>query len=186
MKMKCCSDTNFNKGFTLLELLIVVVLISIVFSIGGMVFINNLKSFSDFNIGLAEKSLEIGFVNQLSSQMFSKYEGKPTNFVLTNSSLSFYTYYPVIFDGLVRAEYTFEKDENGIVTVKYEEFPYVDGKLGTSGLKEIFIGKYNNISIEVLQNGVWEKIYKHKKFPQIVKLKINSFTYYITVNAQEN
>ncbi len=186
MTMKYCSDTTFNRGFTLLELLIVIVLVSIVFGIGGMVFINNIKSFFDFNIKLTEKSLEIGLVNQLSSQLFSKYEGKPINFVLTNSSLSFYTYYPVIFDGLVRAEYIFEKDDNGTITVKYEEFPYVDGKLGTSGLKKIFIGRYNDINIEILQNNIWEKIYKHKNFPQIIKMKINDSTYYITVNVQEN
>ncbi|RMA93167.1 prepilin-type N-terminal cleavage/methylation domain-containing protein [Hydrogenothermus marinus] len=128
----------FNKkAFTLLELLIVIVLVMIVFSIGGAVFINNIKSLIFFSSDLTKESHQIGFINQLTSQLYSKYEKRDINIKIDENRISFYTGYPIFYEGFVRAEYIIEKDENNnFKKVYYEEFPYIDGNLGFEGLKK--------------------------------------------------
>ncbi|EDP73125.1 hypothetical protein HG1285_10797 [Hydrogenivirga sp. 128-5-R1-1] len=65
-----------DKGFTLLELLIVITLIAIVFSIGGFVFINNIKSMFSFSSELNNSTVQLSFINQLTAQLFFKIRKK--------------------------------------------------------------------------------------------------------------
>ncbi|MBK3332297.1 prepilin-type N-terminal cleavage/methylation domain-containing protein [Persephonella atlantica] len=183
--MKYFSDTNFKTGFTLLELLIVVTLIAVVFTVAGMVFVNNLKSFSLLSSSLNENAIKLGFINQLTSQLFSKYEGRTINFLATKDGISFYTYYPVIYEGVVRAEYRFNKEEDGAITVIYEEFPYPDNKLGHAGLKKVFIGRFRQVEIEFLENNSWKTGYKSKNFPEVIKVDFGDAVHYITVNVKD-
>jgi len=173
-----------NKGFTLLELLIVIVLISIVFATSGFVFINNIKSLIYFSSDLNDESSQIGFINQITAQLYSKYEKRNENIKIDEDRISFYTGYPIFYEGFVRAEYVIEKEENTeYKKVYYEEFPYIDGNLGFEGLKRMFIGKFKDIKISVYEDGRWYVNYRNKKFPKIIKIQLNGNEFYITVNG---
>ncbi len=174
-----------DKGFTLLELLIVITLIAIVFSIGGFVFINNIKSMFSFSSELNNSTVQLSFINQLTAQLFSKYEKRYENIKIDEDRISFYTGYPVFYEGFVRAEYILKKNKDtGYTTVYYEEFPYIDGNLGFDGLKKSYIGKFKNLKISVYDGGKWYINYRNKKFPAVIKVSIDGNDYYITVNGK--
>lgn len=173
-----------NEGFSLLELLVVIILISLVFSIGGTVFINNIKSMGDFENSINNNINEIAFINQLTAGLYSKYEKRDENIKIEEDRISFYTGYPVFYEGFVRAEYILKKSDEDYTDIYYEEFPYVDGNLGFDGIKKSYIGKFKNLKIYIYDGQNWLVNYKGKNFPQIIKISIDGFDYYITTNAK--
>ncbi|WP_457640537.1 prepilin-type N-terminal cleavage/methylation domain-containing protein [Persephonella sp.] len=169
-----------KKGFTLLELLLVVTLILITFSVIGISYISNLKDSINLSSKISRYTQYLSVNNQLSKQIFAKIEIKPQNFQLDRDRISFYTLYPIFYSGAVRAEYRIKKLENGRYILVYEEFPYIDGKLGWEGLKKITLGNFEKISFFVIQNGRIYENYSRKNFPQIIKMVIDDETFYIT------
>ncbi|NPA51913.1 MAG: type II secretion system protein [Aquificae bacterium] len=173
-----------KRGFSLLELIVVITLLSIVFGIIGTVFINSSKGITQVQINIQKEIKNLSFLNQLSKQLFAKYEKKPQNIVIQRDRISFYTYYSLFFEGAVRAEYIFEETENDLIKVTYEEAPYVDGKLGIQGLKRQYIGLYKKVTVDVLQGDSWFENYRGKLFPRIIKLTLDGEQFYITIRRQ--
>ena len=175
---------NKNNGFTLLELLLVILLLVITFGVIGFTFVNNLTGIKRLDITINQEVSKLSLINQLSKQLFARFEyhGKPnyTNIILERDHLSFYTLYPAFFQGCVRAEYTFEKIDENKVKVIYEEFPFRDGNLGMPGLKKQVVGIFPKLSLEVLKRDKWYENYKGTKVPTIFRLIIGDETYYIT------
>ncbi|HHG73574.1 MAG TPA: prepilin-type N-terminal cleavage/methylation domain-containing protein [Persephonella sp.] len=169
-----------NKGFTLLELLLVVTLLLLVFSVIGSVFISELKG----NIllkGKINRYIEyLSVKNQLTKQFFSKIEKRKTNFKLGSDGLSFYTLYPIFFPGAVRAEYKIEKTENNRYRLIYQEFPFIDENLGEEGLKKMTMGTFDKITFTVINNGKEFENYSDQKFPQIIKINMDDEYFYVT------
>ncbi len=171
-----------KKAFTILELLLVITLLLLIFGIAGFAFINNLKGIQEVDITINKEVNNLSLINQLSKQLFAKYEKKPVNIIVERDRISFYTLLPVFFEGAVRAEYIFEK-EGGKIKVKYEEYPYVDGNLGLEGIKRQTIGIYDSIKIEVLQGDIWLENYKGAAFPNVFKIIVNGEEFYITTRG---
>ena len=169
-----------NKGFTLLELLLVVTLLLVVFSVVGSVFISEMKGNIQLTAKMNRYIQYLSVKNQLTKQFFSKIENRSMTFKLGSDGISFYTLYPVFFTGAVRAEYKIEKTKNDKYRLIYEEFPYIDGNLGGAGLKKITLGTFDKVSFSIINDGKEYENYSGKKFPQILKLKINEETFYIT------
>lgn len=165
-----------SKGFTLLELLLVLSLLLIVFGVIGFSFSSNIKQ----NLELSErinKTIEsLSIYNQLSKQLFSGYQKNKENFRLDRNRISFYTLYPVFFSGAARAEYYVEEKE-GKNYLMYEEFPFIDGKLGYPGLKKQVLGIYKQINFEVLNNNKYYETFSGKDFPQAVKIVLDGQEY---------
>ncbi len=165
-------------GFTLLELLLVLVLILLVFGVIGFSFTTNIKG----NVYLSQKINktveQLSIYNQISKQFFSGYTGKAVNIKLDKERLSFYTFYPVFYSGAVRAEYYIETSGNKKKLI-YEEFPYVDGKLGFGGLKRIVLGTFDNISFEAFNRNRFYSSFTGKVFPRVLKVTLDRKDYYI-------
>jgi len=170
-----------SRGFTLLELLVVVTLLLIVFSIVGLTFVNNIRGIRDIQAEINNQARDLSLLNVLSKQLFARYNKLNENIIVERDRLSFYTYYPVFFEGAVRAEYIFEPYENNKVRVIYEESPYVDGKLGVEGVKKQFIGVFERVALEPLLGDRWLENYRGKNFPIIYRLILDDSTYYITI-----
>lgn len=154
-----------KNGFTLLELLVVITLLLLIFGIIGYTYVSNIKGLSYLSIKSQETVQEISFISQISKQIFSSIEKKPINFELEEGRISFYTLYSIFYEGAVRAEYRIEKIKDKY-KVSYMEFPYIDGKLGNEGLKRTIIGYFDNIKVEVLQNGRFLRNFRSGEFPQ--------------------
>ena len=173
-----------KKAFTILELLLVVTLLLMIFGIAGFTFINNLKGIQQISYTINEEVNNLSFFNQLSKQLFAKFEKKPVNVIVERDRISFYTIMPVFFEGAVRAEYIFEKKGDKIKVV-YEEFPYVDGNLGLEGIKKQLIGIYDSVKVEVLKGDRWLENYRGREFPKIFKLVVNDEQFYITIRGRQ-
>ncbi len=173
-----------NRGFSLLELIVVISLLSIFFGIIGITFINSTRGIRQVQTDIQKQIRDLSFLNQLSKQLFAKYENKPENIIVQRDRISFYTYYPLFFEGAVRAEYVFEKTENDRIKITYQESPYVDGKLGIEGVKKQFVGIFNSVSVEVLQGDVWLENYRGKIFPRIIRIKLDEDLFYITIRRR--
>ncbi len=171
-----------NKAFTILELLLVVTLLLLIFGIAGFTFINNLKGIQELDVTINKEVNNLSLLNQLSKQLFAKYEKKPVNIIVERDRISFYTLLPVFFEGAVRSEYIFEK-EGEKIKITYEEYPYVDGNLGLEGIKRQVIGLFDSIKVEVLEGDRWLENYKGAKFPTIFKIIINGEEFYITTRG---
>ncbi len=168
-----------NKAFTILELLLVVTLLLLIFGIAGFSFINNLKGIQQIDSTINNEVNNLSLINQLSKQLFAKYEKKSINIIVERDRISFYTLLPVFFEGAVRAEYIFEK-EGDKIKISYEEYPYVDGNLGLEGIKRQVVGLYDSIKVEVLQGDRWLENYKGAEFPTVFKVIVNGEEFYIT------
>ncbi len=173
-----------NNGFSLLELILVITLLLLVFGIVGSIFVNNIKAVKELQTDIQIETRNLSFINQLSKQLFAKYEKKPENIIIQRDRVSFYTYYPVFFEGAVRAEYIFEKTDNQKIKVIYEEFPYVDNNLGLEGIKKQYIGTFNKVYIEILQRDTWLENYRGKRFPRIIKLTLDDSIFYIAIRRR--
>ncbi len=178
------NSSKQNRAFSLLELIIVISLLGIVFGIIGTTFINSVKSVRNVEDEIQNQINNISLYNQLAKQLFAKYEKKKLNIIIQRDRISFYTYYPVFFEGAVRAEYVFEKLGEEKIKVVYQEAPYVDGKLGIEGVKKQTIGIYKNVSVDILQGNNWLENYKGKRFPKVLRLSLNDSIYYITVRRR--
>lgn len=168
-----------KNAFTLLELLVVITLLLLVFGIIGYSYVSNIKGLTDLSIKSQETVQELSFVNQLSKQIFSSIVKKNINFELEEDRISFYTLYPIFYEGAVRAEYRIEKVKDKY-KVSYMEFPYIDGKLGNEGLKKTIVGYFTDLKVEVLQNGKFWKNYKSKDFPQFLVIFTKNRKYLIS------
>ncbi len=167
-----------NDGFTLLELLLVLTLILLVFGVIGFSFTSNIKENIELSSRINRSIESLSIYNQLAKQFFSGYTQKNINIKLTHNRLSFYTYYPLFYPGAVRAEYYIE-EENGLKKLIYEEFPYVDGKLGFGGLKKQVLGIFKKVSFEVYKGNRFLTSYSGKDFPQVLKIVLNDKEYLI-------
>jgi len=169
-----------NKGFTLLELLLVLSLILIVFGIVGFSFTSNIKQNLNLSLEINKTIQSLSIYNQLSKQLFSKYEKTNINFKLDEDRISFYTLYPVFFEGAVRAEYYVE-NKNKKIFLFYEEFPYVDGKLGNTGLKKQLLGIFEDVKFEAVKGDRYYESISGRNFPQAVKISLDgrSFIFYL-------
>ena len=167
-----------NRGFTLLEILIVIALLGIFFGLVSLIYITNVKSILDLSSQANEKIKILSIYNQLRKQFVSKYTKKDINFYITKDRISFYTYYPVFYYGAVRVEY-YIKQVGDKYQLVYEEFPYIDGKLGNDGLKKMVLGEFKNLKLEAYDKDRKRlETYKGKDFPQYLKLNINGSEFY--------
>ncbi len=183
LSLKCTSMNLQNKkAFTILELLLVITLLLLIFGVAGFTFINNLKGIKDVDITINTEVNNLSLLNQLSKQLFAKYEKKPVNIIVERDRISFYTLLPIFFEGAVRSEYIFEKEGDKIKVV-YEEYPFVDGNLGMEGIKRQVIGIFNDIKVEVLEGDRWLENYKGGEVPTIFKLIINGEEFYINTRG---
>lgn len=168
-----------EKAFTLLELIVVITLLSVLFALIGFTFIKNIEGSIYTSEKIYSAVKEISVYNQLEKQIFSKKTtNKNISILLSENRLSFYTGYPIFYTGFVRAEYVIQEEDNKKVLI-YEEFPYIDGQLGTEGLKKVNLGKFDNLSIEVIKDRKVYKSYKNKDFPDLIKIEIDNNIYYI-------
>jgi len=169
-----------DKGFTLLELLLVVTLLLIVFSVMGSVFVSEMKG-SIYLTGKLNRYIEyLSIKNQITRQFFSKIENRKINFRLGSDGVSFYTLYPIFYLGAVRAEYRIEKIENNRYRLVYQEFPFIDDNLGNEGLKKITLGTFEEIRFSAINDGKEYENYSSHNFPEILKIQINKESFYIT------
>ncbi len=167
-----------DRGFSLLELLLVLALLLISFSIIGFFFSNNINSTIQL-MGEVNKNIEyLSIYNQISKQFFSKCEKKNINIRVDEDRISFYTYYPVFFTGAVRCEYYVEEDRN-LKKLIYEEFPYIDNKLGHSGLKKQILGTFKDIKFEAFQDNKFYSVYEDKKFPYAIRITLDNESFLI-------
>jgi prepilin-type N-terminal cleavage/methylation domain-containing protein len=168
-----------NKGFTLLELIIVITLLGIFFGLVSLIYINNIKAGLDLT-SFANKEINyLSIYNQFRKQFISKYTQKNINIYITENRISFYTYYPIFFYGAVRAEYYIKREGDKYLLI-YEEFPYVDGNLGQRGLKKIILGSFKNVSIEAYSKDKNKLTnYKNKEFPKYIKLILDNEEFFI-------
>ncbi|SNZ06478.1 prepilin-type N-terminal cleavage/methylation domain-containing protein [Persephonella hydrogeniphila] len=172
-----------SKGFTLLELLLVVSLLLLVFGTVGYTFISNIRGSAELSY-LTERYISyISVKNQLAKQMFSKVEKRKENFILGNGGISFYTVYPLFFTGAVRAEYRVEK-EGQKSKLFYMEYPYMDGRLGSDGIKKVLLGVFDDIEFEAYYKGRFLQHYRGKNFPSIIRLKIDGKSFYIPAGSE--
>jgi len=168
-----------EKAFTLLELIVVITLLSVLFALIGFTFIKNIEGSIYTSEEIYNTVKEVSVYNQLEKQIFSKKTAnRNISILLSENRLSFYTGYPIFYTGFVRAEYIIQEENNKKVLI-YEEFPYIDGKLGTEGLKKVNLGKFDNLSIEVIKDKKVYKSYKGKNFPDLIRLEIDNNIYYI-------
>jgi len=175
--------SSTNKGFTLLEVLLVVSLLLVVFGLFGFSFINTVKG----NLSLKEKLYKnishLSVYNQLTKQLFSVYTEKEPSIYLEQDRLSFYTLYPVFFEGGVRAEYYTQ--QNGDKTLLlYEEFPYIDGRLGYKGTKKMVLGSFKTVKFEAVEGGRVYKSYKGEKPPEGIVITLDNHSYIITTGRE--
>ncbi|HIE59015.1 MAG TPA: prepilin-type N-terminal cleavage/methylation domain-containing protein [Persephonella sp.] len=168
-----------KNAFTLLELLIVITLLLLIFGIIGYTYVSNIKGLSYLSIKSQKTVQEISLVSQITKQIFSSIEKKTINFELEEDRISFYTLYPIFYEGAVRAEYRIEKVKDKY-KVLYMEFPYIDGKLGDEGLKKTVIGYFDYIKVEVLQNGRFLRNFRSKGFPQYLIIFTKNRKYLIS------
>ncbi|WP_457639344.1 hypothetical protein [Persephonella sp.] len=168
------------KGFTLLELLLVVSLTLIVFGVVGFSFVNFFRGNVELSAQINKTVSHLSVYNQLSRQLFSIYTGKAENIKIDGNRISFYTYYPVFFEGAVRAEY-YIKEEKGKKLLYYEEYPYVDGKLGHPGLKKAVLGVFQFLEFEPYYGGSFKDRYTGKKPPEAIRINFKENQYIITV-----
>ena len=167
-----------NKGFTLLELLLVLVLILLAFGVIGFSFTSNIKGNIELSTKINSYIESLSIYNQIAKQFFSGYTKKRINIRLNKDRLSFYTYYPLFYPGAVRAEYYIE-EEKGVKKLIYEEYPYVDGRLGFEGLKKQVLGRFKNIYFEAYKGNRFYTSYSGKEFPQVLKLVLDEQEYLI-------
>ncbi|WP_456401661.1 prepilin-type N-terminal cleavage/methylation domain-containing protein [Persephonella sp.] len=173
-----------NKGFTLLELLLVILLLLTVFGVLGMSYISNIKDTVTLTGKINRFTQYLSINNQLSKQLFSKFEKEGINFRLDRDRLSFYTLYPLFYSGAVRAEYKIKKIEGDRYILIYEEFPYIDGKLGWDGLKKITIGNFEKVEFYIIDRGKIFENYSSKNFPEILKIVLDDEIFYITAGVE--
>ncbi|ACO03232.1 MAG TPA: prepilin-type N-terminal cleavage/methylation domain-containing protein [Persephonella sp.] len=169
-----------KRGFTLLEVLLVLTLILLVFGVVGFSYISNVRDSMDLTSRISKYTQYLSVTNQLSKQIFARFEKKEQNFLLDRDRISFYTLYPLFYSGAVRAEYRIKKTEEGRYILVYEEFPYIDGKLGWDGIKKITIGNFKKISFFAVDKGKIYENFRGKSFPDIIKIIIDDQTFYIT------
>jgi len=169
-----------NKAFTLLEILLVITLTLLVFGVIGFSFFNFMVSNTKLSAQIDETVQHLSLYNQLSKQLFSIYTQQDTNIKIDQNRLSFYTYYPVFYQGAVRAEYYIKKEGDKKVLF-YEEFPYVDGKLGYAGLKRVVLGVFKDFSFEVFKKGKYTDRFIGKYPPTVVRILSDKEEYIITV-----
>ena len=175
---------KISKGFTLLELIVVITLLSIIFALIGFTFIKNIEGSLEISEKINETVSALSVYNQLERQIFARYtpDNKKNVIKLTEESLSFYTGYPIFYEGFVRVEYKIEETEDNEKLLIYEEFPYIDGKLGGDGLKKTVLGKFKDIRIEFIKDLKVYKSYEGKVYPQIIKLYINDEEFFINIS----
>jgi len=167
-----------NKGFTILELLLVISLLLLIFGFLGYSFITNIKGFLHLSY-LSKKLVTYLIINdQLTKQTYGKIIKLNENFILGKNGLSFYTVYPVFFTGAVRAEYRIVS-QNGKKKLLYMEFPYIDGKLGDIGIKKMSLGIFDQVVFEVFSKGRFVENYRGENFPEIIKVKLDDYVFYI-------
>ncbi|WP_457644417.1 prepilin-type N-terminal cleavage/methylation domain-containing protein [Persephonella sp.] len=169
-----------KKGISLLEVLLVLTLLLLVFGVVGSSYVSSFKNSIDLSSRISMYTQYLSVTDQLAKQIFARFEKTEKNFVLDRDRISFYTLYPVFFSGAVRAEYRLKKTEKGRYLLIYEEFPYVDGKLGWDGIKKITIGNFTKVSFFALSNGKVYENFSGKSFPQVLKIVIDDQTFYIT------
>ncbi|MCX8083909.1 MAG: hypothetical protein N3C60_03210 [Calditerrivibrio sp.] len=97
---------------------------------------------------------------------------------LKNGRLSFYTMVPVLYSGIVRAEYYFDKGEK---TFHYEEYPYIDGRLGESGLKRNVLGRFDEVKFYALKDGTWTEELSEKDKTGVIKMVIDGQDHYLVL-----
>ncbi len=166
-----------RKGFTLLEVLIVVALFVVLFAAIEFMFTGTLFSALEISGKVDKETSALSLYSQMNRQLFSRFNPKKENFLLTENRLSFYTLSPVFFEGGVRAEYLFNGTERG-VRVIYEEFPCPDGRLGTKGKKKMDFGVFDNVSFSVFQNGEWKREFG-EDFPGIGNLTVDGRSFIV-------
>lgn len=170
-------NIELKPSFTLLELLIYITLALIVSSITLYIYVNTTYGIKDLqknNVSLMQK---LSIINQLEKQIFSLY--KSGEFIkLDSSRLSFYTMYPVFYNGIVRSEYYFDPNEKAFY---YEEYPYIDKNLGGSGLKKTILGKFENVKFYTYKDNVWVEAVKNNDFSKMIKLEIDNESYYLVL-----
>ncbi|WP_457643798.1 prepilin-type N-terminal cleavage/methylation domain-containing protein [Persephonella sp.] len=168
-----------NRGFTLLELLLVITLVMLVFGIIGFSFVNFLTGNANLSARINKTVNDLSVYNQISKQMFSVYTGRKINIKIDANRISIYTLYPVFYEGAVRAEY-YIKEENKKKILIYEEYPYVDGRLGHPGLKKMVLGEFQSVSFEVLKDGRFTDRYTGQKIPPALRITTDGGEYIIT------
>jgi len=168
-----------DKGFTLLELLLVITLVMLVFGIVGFSFVNFLTGNARLSAQINNTIKDLSVYNQITKQMFSLYTGKKINIQIDANRISLYTLFPVFYEGAVRAEY-YIKEENKKKILIYEEYPYVDGKLGYPGLKKMVLGEFQSLSFEILKDGRFADQYAGQKTPPALKITADGGEYIIT------
>jgi len=168
-----------NKAFTLLELLIVITLLGIFFGLVSLIFITNIKAGLDLSLRANSEIQYLSIYNQIRKQFVARYTKQDKNVYITRDRVSFYTYYPVFFYGAVRVEYYIQRNEDKYQLI-YEEFPFVDGKLGNKGLKKMVLGEFEKAQIEAyFKNNRKQLEYKGKDFPTYLKLILNDNEFFI-------
>ncbi|WP_457625168.1 prepilin-type N-terminal cleavage/methylation domain-containing protein [Persephonella sp.] len=172
-----------SKGFTLLELLLVVSLFLLIFGVAGYTFISNIRGSLELSY-LTNRYVSYLSVNeQLTRQIFSKIEKKKENFVLGSDGISFYTVYPVFFEGAVRAEYRIKKEHKKI-KLFYMEYPYIDGRLGSEGVKKVLLGVFDDVKFEAYYRGRFTDRYRGKIFPYMLRIKLDDSYFYIPAGRE--
>jgi hypothetical protein len=137
------------KGFTILELLIVITMMVLLSTVTLYVYINTIDGAKRIEKSNEEILQTCAALVQMEKQLFSIYKAEGGYIQFKKGRLSFYTYYPVLYGGIVRAEYYVKQvDEKQLLV--YEEYPYVDHKLGEDGLKKITLGSFDALKLQVV------------------------------------
>lgn len=174
-------SNNLNKfnysAFTLLELIIYITLALIVSSITLYIYVNTTYGIKDLQKNNAIMIQKMSTLIQLEKQVFAIYKDK--NYLkLKDNRLSFYTLYPSLYSGVVRAEYYFNPDEK---VLYYEEYPYIDGNLGSDGLKKVVIGRFDSVKFSILTDNEWVDEYDLGKPSKAIKVSLDNEQYFLVL-----
>jgi prepilin-type N-terminal cleavage/methylation domain-containing protein len=164
-----------KKGFTLLEVLIVFILVSLIF----VVIYESFKITGEGGFLFSKKGDELSFKLELFYRLKHQLEGVLKNFGMKKENstyiLSFVTSQGEIYRGVVSANYFFKDNK-----IFYCENPYYSGELFKCKKEKSFLGRVQNWDIKVLYNGRWfdikEDVREERPFigiPEKVKVSLN-------------
>ncbi len=163
-----------RKGFTLLEVLVVFILVSLIF----VVVYESFKVTGEGGVIFIRKGDRLSSRLELFYRLKHQLEGVLKNFGVKKENstwiVSFVTTQGEFYRGVVLANYFFKNNR-----IYYCEYPYYPGELFKCKKERGFIGKVKKFDMKVLYNGKWLDLRKDIKekgifigIPEKVKIRL--------------
>jgi len=139
------------KGFTILELLIVITMMVLLSTVTLYVYINTIDGAKRIEKSNEEILQTCAALVQMEKQLFLFIKQKAVTSSLKRGDCHFILIIQCFMGGIVRAEYYVKQVDQKQLLV-YEEYPYVDNKLGEDGLKKITLGSFDTLKLQAVDS----------------------------------